>query len=141
MLAKIFGDAWEWGLLIGRIVLGVVFIAHGYQKLFVTGVDQIAGFFGSLGIPIPEFFAWLVSLTEFVGGIAVLIGLLTRYAATGLAITLIVAILTVKAKIGLIGSPGAGYELDLALLALSLALLLAGPGKLSLETLLLSREI
>jgi len=140
MLARIFGESLGWALLIARIALGVVFIAHGYQKLS-AGVDQVAGFLTNVGIPLPQFFAWVLSLTEFFGGIAVLIGLFTRYAAVGIAIIMIVAIFTVKLKVGLIGARGPGYELDLALLALALALVLAGPGKLSLEKILLKREI
>ena len=141
MLARIFGESFGWALLIARLVLGVIFIAHGGQKLFEMGVGQVAGFFEGVGIPLPAFFAWVVSLTELFGGIAVLIGLFTRYAAVGIAIVMVVAIFTVKLKVGLIGARGPGYELDLALLALALALVLAGPGKLSLEKILLKREI
>ena len=144
MLAKLFGNGWEWGLLIARIVLGVVFIAHGYQKLFTIGVDGVFGFLASLGIPLPNFFAWVLSLTEFFGGIVVLLGIFTRYAALGLAIVMVTATLTAKATVGLIAPPMStipGYELDLSLLALSLTLLLAGPGTLSLEKGLFQREI
>jgi putative oxidoreductase len=144
LLAKLFGTGWEWGLLIGRVVLGVVFIAHGYQKLFVAGPDQVAGFLANLGIPAPGFFAWVLSLTEFFGGIAVLIGLFTRYAALGLAIAMTVSTLTAKLNVGLIALPGVpvpGFELDLSLLALALVVLLSGPGKLSLEKMILAKEI
>jgi putative oxidoreductase len=144
LLAKLFGNGWEWGLLIARIVLGVVFIAHGYQKLFTVGVDGISGFLASLGIPLPNFFAWVLSLTEFFGGMAVLLGIFTRYAALGLAIAMVVSTLTAKANVGLIAPPTSmipGYELDLSLLALSLTLLLSGPGTLSLEKGLFQREI
>ncbi|OGF56929.1 MAG: hypothetical protein A2Z21_07415 [Candidatus Fraserbacteria bacterium RBG_16_55_9] len=135
-----FGDGWEWGLLIVRIVLGVVFIAHGYQKLFSLGVDGVAErLLSPNGFPAPQFLAWVLSLTEFVGGIAILLGLFTRYAAVGLSIIMLVVILVLKRSNGLTG-PGS-YELELSLLALALSLLLGGPGKLSLEKLLLQREI
>lgn len=138
MLARLFGESWEWAILIVRIVLAVVFIAQGYGKLFTMGIDQFTGFLANqAGIPIPGLFAWVVSLTEFLGGIAILLGILTRWAAIGLAITMVVAVFTVTLKQGLLG----GYDINLALLALSLTLLLAGPGKLSLERALLQREI
>lgn len=143
MLAKLFGDSWDAALLLGRLALGVVFLAHGYQKLFVMGVGNVGSFFEQVGIPAPLFFAWVVSLVEFFGGIAVILGVLTRWAALGLAVILIVAIFTVKLRVGLIAPQGmgTGYELDLALLGLALMLLLAGPGRLSLEKALLGKEI
>jgi len=143
MLAKLFGHRWEWGLLVARVVLGVIFIAHGYQKLFVMGVETVAGFFARIGIPAPGLFAWVVTLWELLGGLAVLVGVLTRWAALGLAVIMVVATLTVKLEVGLIAPPGrgTGYELDLALLALALMLVLAGPGKLSVEGDVLKREL
>ena len=140
MLAKLFGNGWEWGLLIGRIILAVVFITHGYQKLFQLGVDGVAErLLSPNGFPAPLFLAWVLSLTEFVGGIAVLVGLLTRYAAVGLAIDMLVVILVLKWNAGLMGQ--GNYQFELSLLGLSLVLLLSGPGKLSLEKLLLKKEI
>lgn len=141
MLAKLFGESWGWGLLLVRLALGVVFLAHGYQKLFIMGVGNVGMFFEQVGLPAPLFFAWVVALVEFFGGIAVLLGIFTRWAALGLAITMVVAIFTVKLKVGLIAQQGPGYELDLALLGLALMLLLAGPGQLSLEKALFQREL
>jgi putative oxidoreductase len=141
MLAKLLGESWDGALLLGRLALGVIFVAHGYQKLFVAGVDKIGMMFEQFGFPAPLFFAWVVSLVEFFGGIAVLVGVLTRWAALGLAITMVVAILTVKLPKGLIAQQGVGYELDLALLGLALVLLLAGPGRISLEKGLLGKEL
>lgn len=143
MLAKLFGESRDLALLLGRLILGVIFVAHGYQKLFVLGVDNVGKFFEGVGIPAPLFFAWVVSLVEFFGGIAVILGVLTRWAALGLAIIMVVATLTVKLPVGLIAPPGqgAGYELDLALLGLALVLLLVGPGRASLEKGLLGKEL
>lgn len=138
MLAKIFNESWGWALFIARIVLGVIFIAQGYTKLFGMGIDGFAGFLeGKAQIPFPYLFAWVVSLTEFLGGIAVLLGIFTRWAALGLAVVMVVAVFTVTLSNGLLG----GYDINLALLALALSLLLAGPGVLSLEKALLNREI
>jgi len=141
MWAKLFGESWGWGLLLVRLALGVIFLAHGYQKLFIMGVSNVGTFFNQVGLPAPLFFAWVVALVEFFGGIAILLGILTRWAALGLAIILVVAIFTVKLKVGLIAQQGVGYELDLALLALALTLLLAGPGPFSLEKALFQREL
>lgn len=143
MLERLFGRHAEVGLLFIRIPLGVVFIAHGYQKLFMTGPGNIAGFFGSIGVPLPVLFAWVVSLVEFFGGICVSLGVLTRYFASLWAVIMIVAIFAVKLQIGLIAPPGGGtgYELDLVLLGGALLLLIAGPGRLSLERALLGREV
>src|SRR6186997_367188 len=93
-------DGWktarEWGYLVLRAALGVIFMAHGAQKLFGwfggPGYAATAGFFGEkLGIPVP--LATLAMLTEFGGGLAVLLGVFTRTAGLGLAVTMIVAAL------------------------------------------------
>lgn len=143
MLAKLFGESWSWALLLGRWILGVIFLAHGYQKFFEIGVENVAGFFQGIGIPAPLFFAWVVSLLEFFGGIALILGIFTRWASLGFVVIMLVAIFTVKLPVGLIAPPGqgAGYELDLALLGLALMLLLTGPGPLSLERAVLRREL
>jgi len=143
MLAKLFGESWDGALLLGRLVLGVIFLAHGYQKFFEIGVENVAGFLQGVGIPAPLLFAWVVSLVEFFGGIAMILGIFTRWAALGFAVVMLVAIFTVKLPVGLIAPPGkgAGYELDLALLGLALMLLLTGPGPLSLERAAFRREL
>jgi putative oxidoreductase len=131
-------------LLILRLVLGVIFIAHGYPKLFVFGVSGFAKFLSGLGVPIPEFFAVVVILVEFVGGIALILGIFTRWVALLLAIDMLIATLLVKIKVGLIApmdKPGVGAELDLALLAGALVLLVFGPGSISVELGLLKKEI
>jgi len=125
-----------------RIVVGIVFMAHGLQKL--QGIEGTVGFFGFLGIPAPEIMAWVVALVETLGGLALILGLGTRYAAALLAVVMLVAILMVKLPVGLIApmdTPGVGYELDGTLLAASLALLILGGGALSLEQILLKREL
>ncbi len=148
MLAKVFtplSGLWQWPI---RICVGVIFAMHGYQKIFVQGIDNVTKFLGpgftpespGLGLPMPEVMAYLVSYAEFLGGICLILGLFTRCASLALTIVMIVAIFTVKAKIGLIGQRGTGYELDLALMSGCLALLFAGPGPLSLDKLFFKRE-
>lgn len=123
----------EWAILILRIIVGIVFAAHGGQKLFMMGFDGVAGFFGSLGIPLPMIAAIVVTLLEFVGGLALILGIGTRYVAALLVMDMLVAIATVHLANGFFVSDG-GYELVLLLAAGALYFVLAGPGVLSLDT-------
>ncbi|MCS6935992.1 MAG: DoxX family protein [Candidatus Bipolaricaulota bacterium] len=141
MLERWVGGFSSWAALPLRLAVGVIFAAHGWQK-FANGLDRFAGFLSNLGIPLPEVFAFLVAFFELVGGIGLIVGLFTRYWSIPLAIIMIVAIFTVKLQAGLLGSGGrSGYELDLALLAGCLALLLTGPGPLSLERAIFHKEL
>ena len=118
-----------------RAGVGLVFTVHGWQKLS-DGPAGFAGMLTGLGVAAPELFAWLVTAAELVGGLLILLGLLTRLATLPLIATMVGAIALVKADVGVIappGSPGPGAELDIALLAGLVALLLLGPGRLSLD--------
>ncbi|AUS85506.1 DoxX family protein [Lysinibacillus capsici] len=126
------------GSTILRIVLGVIFAVHGFQK-FQGGISYTADFFDSLGIP--GFMAYIVAIIELVGGIAIILGLATRIFGALLTITMIVAIFTAKLSIGFIGADGlAGYELDLALGAIALYFTLAGASSFSLDSQLFGKE-
>ncbi|MGE0407072.1 MAG: DoxX family protein [Candidatus Korobacteraceae bacterium] len=120
-----------WGLTVLRAALGIVFLAHGSQKLFTYGIDGVTAGMASVGIPFPAVSAVLVTGVEFLGGLALLLGLFTRAAAIPLAITMLVATLQVHAKGGFF-LPN-GYEFTLTLLAASIALALTGPGALALD--------
>ena len=114
------------GLLIIRLAAGIIFLMHGYGKL--TGnpsIEMFTGMLGGMGIPMPMFFAWVVALVEFLGGIALILGLFTRPAGALLAIDMLVA-LTMAKKLKF---PGA--DIDLALLSISIALAMTGPGMFS----------
>ena len=113
------------GLFLLRAVVGLVFIFHGLDKL--QNMSGVIGFFGSLGLA--PFFAYLVAWVEFLGGIALLLGVFSRYAAYALSIIMVVAIFLVKLKAGFLG----GYELDLVLLVSLLATAWSGSGKYSLS--------
>ena len=116
-------------LLIIRAVTGIIFIAHGWQKLFVYGFGGVSGAFAHMGVPAPEVLGPFVALVEFFGGIALVIGLLTRLAALGLAVNMLVAMLLVHIRSGFF-NPG-GIEFPLSLFAAALVLVFTGAGSLS----------
>ena len=118
-------------LVVMRLALGAVMLAHGYQNLFRHLHDHVH-FVTSLGMP-----AWLgyvSSLTEFLGALFILAGFFTRPAALALCIDLLVAIGKVHWRNGLMGSPDhPGFEFPLALTALAFALIFFGAGPISLD--------
>lgn len=121
----------SWGLAVLRVVVGIVFAVHGYQKLFTFGIHGVAGMLGQMGIPLAGFFAVVVTLVEFVGGILLILGVFTRIAAAFIACDMIVAILAVHLKNGFFNPRG--FEFPLTLLASAICLMLAGGGALSLK--------
>lgn len=122
----------EWGLLILRIVVGLVFAIHGGQKLLLFGIDGTAGFLGSLGIPLPQIAAIVLILVELIGGVALLLGLGTRYTAALLAVDMAVALVTVHLANGFFIDAG-GVEFALVLLAAALFFALNGGGALAVD--------
>jgi putative oxidoreductase len=129
-----FGSVSLLAPLVLRVVAGLVMAAHGYSKL-AAGPSTFAEMLQGLGVPAPGFMAWVVTLVELVGGILLILGLITRIAGLLIAIDLAVAALLVKVDVGLIAGPGegAGAELELTLLAATLALALMGPGPVSID--------
>lgn len=126
---------WPWGITLLRVVAGIVFFMHGQQKLFTMGIDGVSGFFGSLGIPVPQLAAIVVSLLETVGGLALIIGVLTRVVGVLLAGDMLVALFLVHQPNGFFVGDG-GIELVFLLAGVALALVLTGPGALALDSLL-----
>ena len=106
---------------------------HGIPKLL--DIPETQNSFANMGLP-PEL-AIIIGLLEFIGGLAILLGILTRIAAGLLAINMIGAILQVKLSKGFIG----GFELDLLYFAIMISLILMGPGNISIEKNILKREI
>jgi putative oxidoreductase len=127
-----------WGLLVLRVVMGVIFIVHGYPKLF--GLAGTSAFFGALGIPAPYLAAVVVGLLEFGGGILLILGLFTRWLSVGFAINMLVALFLVHLKNGFSIGNG-GYEFVLLLFAGAIALLFNGAGEWQLEKLFFKKEL
>ncbi|WP_134700879.1 DoxX family protein [Ammoniphilus sp. YIM 78166] len=122
---------YEWSLLILRVVLGVTFLIHGVAK-FQMGLGNVAGWFDSIGIM--GFLGYVVSFIELLGGIALVLGFGTRIVSALIAFVLLGAIFTVKLSVGFMGDGQmAGYELDLALLAMAVVLTMSGSQLYALE--------
>jgi putative oxidoreductase len=126
-----------YGSLPIRIVAGITFVAHGLPKF--ENIAGTQGFFGSIGLP-PEL-ALPVGLLEVIGGIFLLVGVVTRISAALFIIDMIGAIVLVRLPDGFVDGFVDGYELESLLIATSVSLLITGPGRISVEWDILEREI
>ncbi len=114
-----------------RIVAGVIFFAHGYQKFFMMGLDGVTGFFTQVGAPLPGISAIVVSSVELVGGLMLAAGILTRIVAIPLAIDMATAIVLVHSKHGFFVPMG--IEFVTLLLVSAVAMVIGGPGAFSID--------
>jgi len=144
MLKWMLGTDGDWVITMVRIVLGVVFFAHGAQKAL--------GWFGGAGLQttvrvfrehlrIPAPLALLSVAAEFLGGLGLIVGLLSRIAALGIAVVMIVALVAVHGKFGFFMNwygekQGHGIEYHILVLALALAVMVKGAGAFSLDQVL-----
>lgn len=136
-MKALFATSRDASLTFARLVLASIFFAHGAQKAL--------GWFGGFGfhttmhmftayMHIPAVFAFLAIVAEFAGSLGLFIGFLTRIAAFGLVIVMLVAIFKVHFANGLLGSPGhPGYEFPLSLLGLAVLVMFQGAGALSVD--------
>lgn len=125
------------GLLVLRLVIGLLFVGHGAQKLFGSfggaGIEGTAGFFeNNLGLRPGRLHAWAGGLAEFGGGLLFALGLLTPLAAAAIIAVMTTAVITVHAKNG-IWVTEQGFEYNLVMGAVAFALAAVGPGKWSFD--------
>ena len=123
-------------LLALRVVLGVILVAHGYSKVF-GGFSKHAQTVSGLGFP--HWLAYFSTATEFVGGILLIAGLLTRFVSIAVVIEMLVAIFKVHLKNGLIGQNRSGYEFPLCLAVMAFSLIIFGGGPFGLDWLIRRR--
>jgi len=133
------GTAKDVLLLVGRVALGVVFLAHGLQKFLTWGMAGTSAAFEGMGVPAPSASAWFAALVETVGGAALILGALTPLFAALLTINMLGAMFVVHLPFGIWVAEN-GYELVLALAAGAVALIAAGPGRFSVDALLARRS-
>lgn len=121
-----------WGPTVLRVIIGFIFVMHGWDKFFGLGPDVWTGIFEAQGIPLARAAVTLVGLVEIVAGLALIAGVLTRIAAALLAVDMLVAMLTVGVDGGF-WVWDSGVVFPLAMLAATLSLLLTGPGQAALD--------
>jgi putative oxidoreductase len=126
------------GTTLLRLIVGVTFAAHGAQKLVSFGFAGTAGFLGSLGVPMANVMAPVLIATELVGGLLLVLGLLTRYVSIPLIFTMAVAIASVHLQHGFFAPQG--YEFPLLLGVGTLTLALQGSGAFALDNLIGKRR-
>lgn len=116
---------------IARVVLGILFLAHGVDKLHM-GLSNVEAWFYSIGVP--GVFAYAVAIIELVGGVLLILGIFTRYVSAMFVMVLLGAIFTAKLSVGLLGNGQmAGYELDLSFIIIAMYLIVAERSPLSLD--------
>ncbi|EKO3655818.1 DoxX family protein [Vibrio metschnikovii] len=142
LITKLVESKSGYSTLALRIPIGIVFMAHGAQKLFGWfggyGLEGTGQWMASIGLGPGMLMAFLAGSGEFFGGLAILLGILTRPAAAVLSVTMLVAIFAVHFEHGLFMSNG-GYEFALALLVASVSLMMSGAGKLSIDQIISQR--
>lgn len=126
-------------LTILRVIAGFIFAAHGWQKFSEFTIAGTQASFAKMGVPAAEVAAPIIATLELAGGIALILGVLTRVFAALLALDMLGALFLVHASAGVFVADG-GYELVLVLAAGALAIALAGAGRLSADAALFGRS-
>lgn len=140
-LNKLISTNESWGLLVLRLVTGTIFIVHGLPKFGLggdRGLEELAGWLGSIGIPLPMLNAIMLASSEAIGGAMLIIGFFTRFAAATQVIAMLVAVFMVHYSHGLAGE--GGYEFALLLGAGAFVLMMDGAGRLSLDRLMSNKH-
>ena len=123
------------GLAVLRIATGIVFLNHGYAKMFKMGIGGVTGFFGNVGIPLPNVMATLITLLEVFGAVAIIVGFLTRPLAVVFMLDMLGAIFLVQLKNGF-----SKFELEFLLLGAAVALIFTGAGRYSIDAMIAGRS-
>ena len=140
MINKLMKTSDDYGLAVARVLLGIVFFAHGAQKALGwwggPGFEGTMGFFTHMGTPAP--LAFLAIMAEFLGGLGLIVGALSRVAALGILCNMVVAIVTVHSANGFFmnwagNQKGEGFEYHLLAIALTLVVIINGAGALSVD--------
>ncbi|AKE38746.1 Putative membrane protein [Corynebacterium camporealensis] len=126
-------------LLFARLIIGIIFVVHGVDKLFFTGMDETIGQFSAWGVPEPQILGWVVALTELIGGMLLVIGLLATFAAALLAIIVGGASYYVHFANGFFAAEN-GLELTSALVVSLVLIVVFGAGRASLDEVLRNVE-
>lgn len=127
------------GLLLARVLLGAVLIVHGGQKLFTNGVAGTGAYFESMGVPAAQAAAAFAGAAEFVGGILLVLGLLTQVVAVLVTLTMAGAYFFVHAAAGIYAADG-GWELVAVIGLAAVVFGLVGPGRYSVDALIAGRR-
>ncbi len=122
-------------LLVFRLVLGGVFVAHGVDKFYLSGITQTTGQFSALGIPQPKLSAYLAAVAEVLGGAMLAVGLLTTFVASVLALLMVAAMYFVHLSQGFFVT-GGGFEYVLVLIVSLLMIVVFGSGRASVDGIL-----
>lgn len=129
---KCAGSWGDYAPLVLRVALGAVFAMHGYQKVFSIGHEGVTGFLTSLNIPLPSLMAYILAYGELIGGLFLILGFLTHWAAKFATVVAVVAFFTVHVSKGFWISDG-GYEFIILIGAVAISLMITGAGKYSLD--------
>jgi putative oxidoreductase len=133
-IKKLMSTTDSWGLLGLRLATGAIFIAHGLPKFGIGGGDglqSLAGWLGSMGVPLPMLSAILVASSEAIGGAMLIVGFMTRFAAATQVIAMLVAVFMVHWSNGLAGE--GGYQWAMLLGTAVFALMMDGAGRFSID--------
>ena len=133
-MKKLMATTDSWGLLGLRLATGAIFIAHGLPKFGVGGgggLEGTAGWLAGMGLPLPMFMAILVASSEAIGGVMLIVGFMTRFAAATQVIAMLVAVFMVHWSSGFTAT--GGYQWALLMAAAAFALMMDGAGKFSID--------
>ena len=142
MLNPLSGTARDAALLVGRVLLGVVLFAHGFQKVFQYGLGGVTASFAKIGVPLPAVSAGYASIVELVGGALLIAGVATTVVSVLVVLDMLGACVTTGSFLKGVFLTGTthGWELEGSILVGALLLLAVGAGRFSVDHVLLGRR-